>query len=764
MISIHNYRQIKKIVSKGAKNKDKLEKSQGRILEKLYEAEDIHRATSSGIQSIREAARDTMRFSRELQDMDEYERDSRNVEHAFGGSSSFVHMHANFAHGILGAWQILVQIANQFDIPDLEDIDEDGEENLTKRERLADISLEQQVNGPSVAKFTKGLEDLPAFRHSVTDLSAQMLRIMEKYFVNLTDRHGKMGLKVWHTPILTDFALTIFENIRHHGEVSKESSRTEISAYSRRKAIELIEWIKNPDFKDILISDSSSFSYHIRSRLRDLTKFSKVLEELYSDEMGDFAALKHRRIKLDSGSKFESNLRGLEDMDPNRVKYRDLGSPMTEQEIHDLEFKNEVIGEICSMLKDEKSQPGEIADYVWEKCKELQNHYLVDNSFYQCRISQGNPMLGQGSGHLEVVPGKKPYASFDRIVGSGFEDVKKFVDHIKALKKWSPLYLMTSPRKSVDRNNVLLIGPQGCGKTECMRAVANEEDSIAIFAQGSDFLTAWMGEAQKNPKRLFEAAIKLHKESGRHVHILIDEIDSVLNNDWSTGKMNLSLEFQMIMDGVVEYPGVSVWGTTNSPDRIPMPMIRRFSLVSIVGKLDQEQRVHLLKQFMSVLPLSDDYTEEIWNAAAKRLEGATGDVVRKICENVWRREISRFIEENPDDADRMLDVIKNQNQKNQAVEQHDADKEKKKYAYGGTVKTTKREDFLKRLSKVFTVSAASLKHALDMALDNVGIINEIDTAKRTYEEADKFLAQVKENRGDSGHAANVGRSNSQEDR
>lgn len=56
------------------------------------------------------------------------------------------------------------------------------------------------------------------------------------------------------------------------------------------------------------------------------------------------------------------------------------------------------------------------------------------------------------------------------------------------------------------------------------------------------------------------------------------------------------------MDGIVDYPGISLWGATNNPEKIPMPMIRRFNLVEIVGELQSEDRIKLLQMFLSYLP------------------------------------------------------------------------------------------------------------------------------------------------------------------
>jgi len=516
-----------------------------------------------------------------------------------------------------------------------------------------------------------------------------------------------------------------------------------------RKAIAIIDWTRDEDFEEMLTSDVFEFSYWIKRQLRKLWKTSKDLEDIFKDELKAVAQVHYTRVITPSDEAFDSKMRMLEELDPNKVKYEDRSATFSEEEIRNLEHKNEVLGKICSMLKDKEKSSHDIANYVYDQVKKLRQHYLEVNSFYVCKIGQGNPMMGQSSGALEVVPGKRPNSNFADIIGSGFDELRDFSQHIKRMQKFADLYLMTSPRRTHDRANVLLIGPQGCGKTEALRAVANDDDSIAIFAQGSDFLTSWMGEAQKNPKRLFEAAIKLQKESGRHIHILIDEIDSVANDDYSTTKINLTLEFQMIMDGVVEYPNISVWGTTNHPERIPMPMIRRFAKLLIVGKLDQRQRVDLLKHFFSNLPM-EKISDEEWGKRASRLEHATGDVIRKIADHVWRSEISRFITDSPEEAEKMLDIIHRINyeagQKYKAeVTGTRADREIDERLRGGG-KTSRRKQFLKQLRQTFEIKKESVDKAINVALDNIGIINEMQTAKKTYEDAERFLADIKSER------------------
>ncbi len=744
---ISKYRSAKVIIE-GIKEgqKESLSDLQESIEESLKKAEDRSRKTMEGSESISKAARSTLLMN-ELTPLDEREAQQIRVAHALGGDQNFIHVYANLAQGIRMAWRMLSDIAIRLETDELFGSDEKAS---SSREHMHDLSAEYSLNHQHCESFSDGCMKLAEFRWQLLEMCQQISNVVEKYSEALTERHSAGGIKVYHAPVLTDFAMAIYDNVAHHGEISKTSDDTEISAYSLRKAEAIIDWIKDEEFKEILLSETSSFTRRIKGELWDVWKVAARLERTFQKEIDGVAALHHKGVRPAPERSFDQRMAALEDVDPNQVKYRDRSASMTEEERHELQFKNEVIGKICRMLQDD-TPAHKISASVWDEVKKLKSHFLEVNSFYICRISQGSQTSGKSNGQLEVIPGKKPTAAFDDIVGSGFNEVKEFVRHIERLRKWAPLYRITSPRKQTDKANILLIGPMGCGKTECMRAICNEEECIAIFAAGSDFLTAWMGEAQKNPKRLFEAAVKLQKESGRHVHILIDEIDEVLNNDRSTTTINLSLEFQMVMDGITEYPGISVWGATNNPERIPMPMIRRFSKVVIVGKLDQDQRVTLLKQFLGTLPLSTRFTKDTWQRFAKRLEHATGDVVRKVCDHVWREEVSRFIEESPEDAERMLSVLEKLAYDRKAgmtpdvLETKRADEEISE-GYRDDKKTSRRKKFLKSFRDVFEIQPDIVDEAITLALDNVGIIAEIETAKKTYEDAEKFLASVKENR------------------
>ncbi len=660
-------------------------------------------------------------------------------------SQNFVLLTLELARGFHLAWRNIRDWNDDLRPHELMLAPKEDDKAQSGYEQLQQKAAEFQLNQGVAESFVTACMEIGNGKRSLLAMMDQIIPILDGYISKLHRRHSSEGIQIHVSPIVTDLAILVFENIDAHGEIAGGTEPDKLSAYSARKAQLIVEAVKSGVMGEIL-HGKFGFVDYVQNNLMQLQHKLEDIVRIYSSPMKRVSSIFRNRIENTSWSKseFDSKMSTLEDLDPNSIVITDKSAQLSANERFDLMFKNETLGKLAQMLVDRNVNVDEIVDYVLERKAQLRKHDLEINSFYTCRIGQGNPFGGVSAGQLEVVPGKRPNARFDDIIGSGYDEVGNFIEHIKTSAEWYSLYMATSPRKMADKANVLLIGPQGCGKTEVLRAVGAEEDSISIFAVGSDFLTSWLGEAQKNPKRLFEAAVKLQKESDRHVHILIDEIDSVLHNERDLTQINLSLEFQMIMDGVVEYPHISVWGTTNRPERIPMPMIRRFAKVLIVGELDQDDRINLLQHFLGFMPVSDAYTDKRWEDQAKRLVGATGDVVRKVADHVWRSRLPGFIKDHPDDAKRMMKVLEMHSQGNR-FDFSEFDKGIDERKFGGK-KTSKREKFLRELSSVFQVEPEDTDRAIEIALDNVGIINEIETAKTTYADSKKFLAQVKDGR------------------
>jgi len=578
--------------------------------------------------------------------------------HSMSGSGNFVSVIHGIVASILDGYKQLRDTAQRFKPEPLVLMAERISDFPKNFQEMQTLSYQLRMNQKAVGKFIGGALDAETATNRITKLGRGIVDILDQYYGQLLRRHSLEGIGIHEDPVVTDIAMSIYENVDANGEIRDGKDPDEVSAYSIRKAVLLANAVRG-GILGHFIQDTSRLVSFIQDHLRALWTQANALATVAKDIATEIRQVLRRewdRPHVMSEHSFMTAVETIEDLDPRRVVFKEKTGLMTVEERHELRFENDTLSRIARMLS-HGIDGDNIIRYVLDRKKKLRDYHLEQNSFFVCRIGQGNMFTGEAPGGLYVVPGSKPNVTLEEVKGSGFEEVQGFIDQVTHGAKWHDLFVATSPSKRADKSNVLLVGPQGCGKTEVLRAVASDRKSIGIFAQASDFLTCWKGEAEKNPKRLFEAGFKIQKESGKQVFFLIDEIDTILNGDRGQaafGGFNLATEFQVLMDGITTYPYLALWGATNAPERIPMPLIRRFAKVVIVGELDQEARVKLLQQFMSYLPLAGFTNGGAWEKAAQRLEGAVGDIIRKVVDLLWREKMTQFVELHPEEAENLV--------------------------------------------------------------------------------------------------------------
>ncbi len=209
---------------------------------------------------------------------------------------------------------------------------------------------------------------------------------------------------------------------------------------------------------------------------------------------------------------------------------------------------------------------------------------------------------------------------------AGLDDVKKAIT-IKMINpvKYPEKYKMYAKKTG---GGVLLYGPPGTGKTMIAKAIANEVGAKFYAVKGSDIVSKWVGESEKNINSLFEEANKQDRAI-----IFIDEMDSLI------GKRGLDThndkrvnEFLQQIDGFAgRNPNLLLLGATNRPWDIDSAAMRsgRFSQKIYLPLPDAAARKFMLEKNMKGVPVVKDFDiDKIVDAT----DGYTGADIEELCD------------------------------------------------------------------------------------------------------------------------------------
>ncbi|MDB5327793.1 MAG: hypothetical protein JWM57_3362 [Phycisphaerales bacterium] len=178
---------------------------------------------------------------------------------------------------------------------------------------------------------------------------------------------------------------------------------------------------------------------------------------------------------------------------------------------------------------------------------------------------------------------------------------------------------------------ILLYGPPGTGKTMLARATAGELDATFFRVSAADVLSKWVGEAEQNIKKLFDAAASEPRSI-----VFIDEIESLIPARRDDGGGVMQRVIPQVLQGMEGFDKstksrVLFLGATNVPWQLDPAVLRpgRFDEKVYVPLPDLAARAKMLELYLANRPLADDVDLA---TLAVQLDGYSGADIKHLCD------------------------------------------------------------------------------------------------------------------------------------
>lgn len=218
---------------------------------------------------------------------------------------------------------------------------------------------------------------------------------------------------------------------------------------------------------------------------------------------------------------------------------------------------------------------------------------------------------------------------------AGLDEVKRIVfDDVINASKFDDAYRAMRVEAG---GGALTYGPPGNGKTLIARAIAGELDASFFAVSGALIKDKYVGETEKNMRRLFEEASKCERAV-----VFIDEVHALLSRRGSE-KVSAVDEFLVMTDGFEKRDNtLLILGATNYPWMIDVAALRRFKNLIYVGMPDVEARRQILVRQFKGVPIREPLD---YDRYAAKTEGLSGADIARVAEFAKKAALRRMIDD-----------------------------------------------------------------------------------------------------------------------
>jgi len=209
-----------------------------------------------------------------------------------------------------------------------------------------------------------------------------------------------------------------------------------------------------------------------------------------------------------------------------------------------------------------------------------------------------------GADAADWIVSEKPDVGFDDI--AGLEAVKEEI-------RMKMIYPLSYPEEAAEfgvsvGGGLLLYGPPGTGKTMIAKAIAKEIDATYFVVSAADLLSKWVGEAEQNIRKLFDAA-----KAEEKAVIFIDEVEALVPKRGSNSSTVMARVVPQILQELEGFDRqgercLLFVGATNKPWMLDEAIRRpgRFDTSAYLGLPDAPARMRMLELYLGKRPLADD--------------------------------------------------------------------------------------------------------------------------------------------------------------